>query len=331
MNFKDPIVLLLIPVAVVLLLLAQSKVTKPGIRFSSDQFLKSLRSGFKTTLSKYIIFLRIGAVFCVLLALARPQFPMEQSKIKTEGIDIVLLIDVSTSMLAEDFELGGRRVNRLEVAKDVVKDFIEGRPNDRIGIVAFAGRAYTVCPLTLDHDWLFQNLDRVKVAMVEDGTAVGSGIASALNRVKDAKAKSKVIILLTDGVNNAGKISPITAAEAAKALGIKVYTIGAGTDGLAPYPVRDFFGNKVYQPIKIEIDEATLKKIAQETSAKYFRATDTASLKHIYQEIDKLEKTVIEEKGYVEYKELFPMFLIPGLILLLLEVLLTNTFLRRIP
>ncbi|NQT23184.1 MAG: VWA domain-containing protein [Candidatus Omnitrophica bacterium] len=331
MNFKDPIVLLLIPVAVVLLLLAQSKVTKPGIRFSSDQFLKSLRSGFKTTLSKYIIFLRIGAVFCVLLALARPQFPMEQSKIKTEGIDIVLLIDVSTSMLAEDFELGGRRVNRLEVAKDVVKDFIEGRPNDRIGIVAFAGRAYTVCPLTLDHDWLFQNLDRVKIAMVEDGTAVGSGIASALNRVKDAKAKSKVIILLTDGVNNAGKISPITAAEAAKALGIKVYTIGAGTDGLAPYPVRDFFGNKVYQPIKIEIDEATLKKIAQETSAKYFRATDTASLKHIYQEIDKLEKTVIEEKGYVEYKELFPMFLIPGLILLLLEVLLTNTFLRRIP
>jgi len=316
---------------VVLLLLAQSKVTKPGIRFSSDQFLKSLRSGFKTTLSKYIIFLRIGAVFCVLLALARPQFPMEQSKIKTEGIDIVLLIDVSTSMLAEDFELGGRRVNRLEVAKDVVKDFIEGRPNDRIGIVAFAGRAYTVCPLTLDHDWLFQNLDRVKIAMVEDGTAVGSGIASALNRVKDAKAKSKVIILLTDGVNNAGKISPITAAEAAKALGIKVYTIGAGTDGLAPYPVRDFFGNKVYQPIKIEIDEATLKKIAQETSAKYFRATDTASLKHIYQEIDKLEKTVIEEKGYVEYKELFPMFLIPGLILLLLEVLLTNTFLRRIP
>jgi len=273
----------------------------------------------------------MGAVFCILLALARPQFPMEQSKIKTEGIDIVLLVDVSTSMLAEDFELDGRRVNRLEVAKDVVKDFIDGRPNDRIGIVAFAGRAYTVCPLTLDHNWLLQNLDRVKIAMVEDGTAVGSGIASALNRVKDANAKSKVIILLTDGVNNAGKISPITAAEAAKTLGIKVYAIGAGTDGLAPYPVRDFFGNTVYQPIKIEIDEATLKKIAQETNAKYFRATDTESLKHIYREIDKLEKTAIEEKGYVEYKELFPMFLIPGLILLLLEVLLTNTFLRRIP
>jgi len=331
MSFKDPIVLLLIPFAGVVLFLVNAKIRKAGVRFSSDRFLKTIKPTFRTVLSRHIIILRVCAVFCIILALARPQFPVEQSKIKTEGIDIILVVDVSTSMLAEDFQLNGKRVNRLEVARDVMKDFIGDRPNDRISIVAFAGRAYTVCPLTLDQKWLLENLNRVKIAMVEDGTAVGSGIASALNRLKDAKAKSKIIILLTDGVNNAGKISPITAAEAAKALGVKVYTIGAGTKGVAPYPVRDFFGNIVYQPIQIEIDEETLKRIAQETNAKYFRATDTASLKQIYEEINKLEKTAIEEKGYVEYRELFPIFLIPGLILLLLEVFLANTFLRRIP
>jgi Ca-activated chloride channel family protein len=270
-------------------------------------------------------------VFLIIFALARPQSPLEESKIQTKGIDIVLALDVSTSMLAEDFTLGGKRQNRLAVVKDVVKDFIKGRQNDRIGMVAFAARAYTVCPLTLDYGWLFENLERVKIGMVEDGTAIGSGLSSALNRLQDTRAKSKVIILLTEGRNNAGKISPLTAAEAAKALKVKVYTIGAGTRGLAPYPVKDFFGNKIYQPIKIDLDEETLTRIALKTEAKYFRATDTKSLREIYKEIDKLEKTPIEEKGYLEYKELFSTFLISGLGLLFLEIILNNTILRKIP
>jgi Ca-activated chloride channel family protein len=213
----------------------------------------------------------------------------------------------------------------------VVSEFIRGRQNDRMGIVAFAARAYTVCPLTLDYGWLLQNLERIKIGMIEDGTAIGSGIGSSLNRLKDTKAKGKVVILLTDGRNNAGKLAPLTAAEAARALGVKIYTIGVGTKGLAPYPIKDFFGNTVYQPIRIDIDEDTLIKIAAKTNAKYFRATDTESLRKIYEEIDRLEKTPIEEKGYLEYKELFGLFLIPGLILLFSEVILGNTVLRRLP
>jgi Ca-activated chloride channel family protein len=243
----------------------------------------------------------------------------------------VLAVDTSTSMLAEDFELGGERENRLVVVKEVMKDFISNRHSDRIGIVAFASGAYTVSPLTLDYGWLIQNLDRVKIGMIEDGTAVGLGVSSALNRLKDTEAKGKVVIVLTDGRNNAGNISPLMAAEAAKALNIKVYTIGAGTKGLAPYPAKDFFGNTVYRQVKIEIDEETLKRIANATDARYFRATDTKSLRSIYDEIDKLETTPIEEKGYTEYKELFHLFLIPGLVLLMLEVILKNTVLRRIP
>ncbi|MDD2703416.1 MAG: VWA domain-containing protein, partial [Candidatus Omnitrophica bacterium] len=195
----------------------------------------------------------------------------------------------------------------------------------------FASRAYTVCPLTLDYGWLLDNLERVKTGLVEDGTAVGSGIAASVNRLKDAGAKSKVVILLTDGRNNTGVISPLTAAEAAKALKVKVYTIGAGSKGPVPYPVRDFFGNTVYQPVEIDIDEDTLIKIADMTGAKYFRATDTESLRKIYKEINVLEKTVIEEKGYSEYNELFAVFLVPGLLVLLLDIVLANTILRKIP
>jgi Ca-activated chloride channel family protein len=234
-------------------------------------------------------------------------------------------------MLAEDFKLGGQRQNRVEVVKSVVKDFIMGRSNDRIAIVAFAARAYMVCPLTLDYGWLLDNLERVKTGLVEDGTAIGAGIATSLNRLKDTKGKSKVIILLTDGRNNTGKISPLTAAEAARALKIKIYTIGAGSKGPVPYPVKDFFGNTVYQPVEIDIDEDTLIKIADITGGKYFRATDTESLRKIYKEIDSLEKTVIEEKGYLEYNELFNIFLILSLVFLLLDIILSNTILRKIP
>ena len=278
-----------------------------------------------------ILVLRLAGLILIILALSRPVSPVADSKIESEGIDIVLALDCSTSMLAEDFKLAGTRRNRLDVVKDVVKDFVKARKSDRIGIIAFAARAYTVCPLTLDYGWLLENLSRVRTGLIEDGTAIGSGLASSLNRLKDSDAKSKVVILLTDGRNNTGDISPSTAAEAAMALKIKVYTIGAGTKGLAPYPVKDFFGNTVYQSIEIDIDEDTLKGIADKTRGRYFRATDTESLREIYKEIERMEKTKIEEKGFLEYNELFPYFLIPGAVLLLLEIILNNTVFRRIP
>ncbi|MBU0547203.1 MAG: VWA domain-containing protein [Candidatus Omnitrophica bacterium] len=332
MTLHDPLVLILIPIIILLFLYNRKKQgSVAAFKFSSGELVGKLKGSFKLKLSQNLIYLRLLTVVLLIFALTRPQTPVADSKIQSEGIDIVLAIDCSTSMLAEDFKLGGQRQNRVEVVKNVVRDFIKGRKNDRIAIVAFASRAYTVCPLTLDYGWLLDNLERVKTGLVEDGTAIGSGIATSLNRLKDAKAKSKVVILLTDGRNNTGKIAPLTAAEAAKALKIKVYTIGAGGKGPVPYPVKDFFGNTVYQPIQIDIDEDTLIKIANMTGAKYFRVTDTESLRKIYKEIDGLEKTVIEEKGYLEYNELFSVFLILALSILVLDIVLSNTILRKIP
>jgi Ca-activated chloride channel family protein len=331
MIFRNPLFLLLLPL-LVFLVIYKKKVYKPAsIKFSSGDFLGGLRESPRVKLSRNAIILRSSALFLIVLALAGPRRPLEDYKIRTEGIEIVLAIDVSTSMLAEDFTLDGRRVNRLEAVKDVVRDFIGKRRDDRIGMVAFAGMPYTVSPLTLDHTWLLKNLERVKIGMAEDGTAIGSGLGTSLNRLKDSELTSKIIVLLTDGRNNAGKISPFTAAEAAKALEVKVYTIGAGTEGMAPYPARDYFGNIVYREVKIEIDEKTLQKIADTTGAKYYRATDTENLRKIYDEIDRLEKTKMEEKGYTEFVELFPVFLIPALALILIEIILANTVLRRVP
>jgi Ca-activated chloride channel family protein len=331
MTFQNPWILILLPVAAAALLFSMKGERQPALRFSTESLLSGLKSTLKLRLFRGIIFLRMLAIFLIIIALSRPQLMLQESRIETEGIDIVLAVDTSTSMLAEDFELGGKRDNRLEVVRDVVKDFISRRHSDRIGIVAFAANAYTVSPLTLDYGWLLQNLDRVRIGMTEDGTAIGSGLSSALNRLKDSDAKGKVVILLTDGRNNAGKISPLTAADAARALKIKVYTIGAGSKGPVPYPAKDFFGNTVYRQVQIDIDEDTLQKIAEKTKALYYRATDTKSLRNIYDEIDKIEKTPIEEKGYTEYKELFHIFLIPALVLLIMEVILKNTALRRIP
>jgi Ca-activated chloride channel family protein len=331
MHFQNPLFLLLLPVAAALIVYSRKIELRPAFQFSNDELLKNLRTTLRTRLHKGIFLLRIFAIFLVIFALSRPQLMLWESKMETEGIDIVLVIDVSTTMLAEDFQRAGRRESRIDAVKNVVREFINNRHNDRIGIVAFAARAYTVAPLTLDYGWLLKNLHRIKVGIIEDGTAIGSGISSALNRIKDTEEKSKVVILLTDGRNNAGNIPPLTAAEAARALNIKVYTIGAGTKGIVPYPVKDIFGNKVYRQLKIEIDEEILKKIAEKTHAKYFRATDTDSLRSIYMEINRLEKSHIEEKGYTEHRELFPFFLIPGLILVLFETVLSNTTLRRIP
>jgi len=273
--------------------------------------------------------LRALALLLLIVALARPQRGRAESQLSTEGIDIMLAVDISGSMLSEDFTLGNQRASRLDVVKSVVKDFVAARPADRIGLVLFSARPYTQCPLTLDHGWLLQNLARAKIGMIEDGTAIGSALAAA--HLEGSTAKSKIIILLTDGQNNAGKISPATAAEAVEATGIKVYTIGAGTRGLAPFPARDLFGNKVYQPVKVDIDEDTLKLIAQKTGGHYFRATDTPSLQKIYAEIDHMERTPFSTPRFLDYDELYPWLAIPAMLLLCVEVGLAHTVLRKLP
>lgn len=321
---------LLVPVVVYLTKFLESR-SQGSLRFSDTGLLEGVKSSFRLFLRRNIIYLRAMALVLIIIALSRPQSAIEETVIHVEGIDIVLAVDTSSSMRAMDFEMNGRRVDRLEVVKKVVSDFIQKRPNDRIGMIAFASMAYSVCPLTLDHNWLERNLERVKIGMIEDGTAIGSALSAALNRLKDTEATGKIVILLTDGRNNAGRISPMVAAEAAKALGVRVYTIGAGTKGMAPYPVKDMFGNTVLKPVQIDIDEKLLRNIADTTGGMYFRATDTASLEDIYSEIDAIEKTPIEETGYNIYKELFGYFLVPGILLILLEVLLVNTYLRRIP
>ena len=275
--------------------------------------------------------LRVAAIVLVVVALARPQAGSSATRIHREGVDVVLAVDLSGSMLAEDFTLGSGRASRVEAVKSVVKEFVAARPEDRIGLVLFAARPYTQCPLTLDHGWLLQNLERARVGMLEDGTAIGSGLASAVNRLRASPAKGRFVVLLTDGQNNAGRITPQTAAEAAAALGIKVYTVGAGTRGLAHYPMQDPFGNKVYRPMPVDIDEDTLQKIASTTGGRYFRATDTASLRDIYAEIDRSEKTPFEAPQYLDYRELYPWLVWPALGLLLAEVGLAETVLRKLP
>ncbi len=331
MIFHDPWVFLFLIFIPALIFFAKRLRKDSYFRFSTGALLSDLKPTLKIKAAKHLIALRALALTLFIAALSRPQHIIEESRTITEGVDMVLALDTSTSMLAEDFRTGAGRSNRFNVVREVVKDFIGKRKDDRIGLIAFAGRAYTVAPLTLDHRWLEENLDRVRVGMIEDATAIGEALVTSLNRLKNSRAKSKIVILLTDGINNAGKITPLTAAEAAKAMKIKVYTIGVGSKGLVPYPFKDYFGNTVYQNIKIEIDDAMLEKIASMTAGRYYRATGTEVLKKIYDEIDALEKTRIEETGYKETKELFPDFLIPGLAIIILEMLLSNTVLVRIP
>ena len=333
MRFANPWVLIVcvfIPLVIYLSGRFEYKLNS-SFRFSNQGFLGNIKPSLRVFLGRKIVYLRALGLLLLVMALARPQAPVEETKVFVEGVDIVLALDTSGSMQAMDFEMGGKRFDRLTVVKGVVEEFIKNRPNDRIGLVAFSSQAYTVCPLTLDHEWLDKNLERVQLGMIEDGTAIGAAISGAVNRLKGTESKEKVVILLTDGVNNAGKISPMAAAEAAKALNIRIYTIGVGTKGLAPFPVQDRFGNIVLQPVEIDMDEELLEKIAQITGGEYFKATDTQSLWDIYKEIDKLEKTEIEEVGYLRFNELFGMFLFPALFILMLEIILSNTVLRRLP
>jgi Ca-activated chloride channel homolog len=330
-RLGSPWWLLLLAALPVVLPRGLARAKRAAVRYPSLASLRVVSKAGAGRQRLLLMALRAAGIALMVGALARPQVGGEQTKVHREGVDVVLAVDVSGSMLAEDFTVGSERSSRLDAVKSVVKEFITARPEDRAGLVLFAGRPYTQCPLTLDHGWLLQNLDRAKVGMIEDGTAIGSALASAVNRVRSSTATSKFVVLLTDGQSNAGKITPETAAEAAAALGIKVYTIGAGTRGMAPYPTQDFFGNKVYRPVPVDIDEDTLKRVAEKTKARYFRATDTASLKAIYEEIDQAEKTDFEAPEFKDWRELYPWLLWPALALLLLEMMLAETRLRKLP
>jgi Ca-activated chloride channel homolog len=271
--------------------------------------------------------LRLLVMGLVIVALARPQTGRSKHTTYSEGIDIMLVLDTSGSMQAQDFE----PKNRLNVAKEVVKDFIAKRPEDRIGLVVFSADAMTQCPLTLDHALLSKLVDQVDFGMLDDGTAIGVALATACNRLRTSKAKSKVIVLLTDGQNNAGMVDPTTAARVAASLGLKVYTVGVGTRGRAPIPVDDpVFGRRLIS-VEVDIDENTLRKIAEITHGQYFRATDTKELMAIYDQIDKLEKSKVESETFVEYTERFAWFIVPAVGLLMLELGLGETVLRETP
>ncbi len=331
LTIAHPWVLLLLLLVPALAFLRGKFGGNAGVTFSSTEALQRLGHRRRSRAGSFLAGLSYLALAAFIIALARPQLGREITRVQASGVDIMIVLDVSRSMLAEDFTIGSSRANRLEVTKKVTEQFIRKRPNDRIGITAFAGRPYLVSPLTLDHDWLIENLDRLQIGLVEDGTAIGSAIAMAANRLKDKEAKTKLIVLLTDGDNNAGKVMPLTAAEAAKALGIRIYTVGAGTQGEAPFPMTDPFGRTVYRNVHVDFKEDTIREIAAATNGVAYRATDTRSLEKIFGEIDKLEKSKVEVEKIAQYRELFPWFVAAGVALLVVEVLLSQTLWRRLP
>ena len=330
-SFSHPWVLLFLLVLPLLALLRGKIGGTPGILFSSTKLVVAVGKRRRAHAGALLASLVYAAMACLIVALARPQLGRTFERVQASGVDIMLVLDVSGSMVAEDYTIGSSRANRIDVVKRVTQQFIEARPNDRIGIIAFAGRPYLVSPLTLDHDWLIRNLDRVKIGLVEDGTAIGSALASAVARLKDRDSKTKIIVLLTDGANNAGKVLPLTAAEAGKALGIKIYTIGAGSHGPVPVPMKDPFGRTVYQKVVFDFDEKLLSQIAQLAGGKYFRAADTSSMADTFKEIDRLEKTKIEIEKTANYHDYFPWFLGAALLLIVAEALLSQTLWRRLP
>lgn len=331
MTFAQPGFLWLLLVIPVLSWLKGKIGGTPGVMFSTTRTIAKIGGRRRSRAGDFLTGLLYLALVCLIVALARPQLGKTITRTQASGVDIMLVIDVSRSMLAEDFTIGSHRANRLDAVKQVTEKFIKERPNDRIGIVAFAGRPYLVSPLTLDHDWLITNLERIRIGLVEDGTAIGSALASASNRLKDKEAKSKIVVLLTDGDNNMGRVTPLTAAEAASALGIKVYTIGSGSRGTAPFPFVDSFGRTVYRQVPVEFDEEILQQIAAMTGGSYFRATDTQSLQHIFDEIDQLEKSQVEIQKVAQYRDLFAWFVFAGTVLLAMETFLGQTVWRRLP
>ncbi|MBN4081861.1 VWA domain-containing protein [bacterium AH-315-C07] len=326
-TFESPYffyLLLLVPV-LILWYWKKNRTQFTELQVSDFKGLTETSSSWLNRIPHTLFIIRILSFIILIIALSRPQSTLKGKSVTTEGIDIVMAVDISGSMLAEDF-----KPNRIEAAKLVGAEFITGRPNDRIGLVIFSGESFTQCPLTTDHQVVKDLLTKVKSGMVEDGTAIGMGLATAVNRLKESDAKSKAIILLTDGVNNSGFIDPITAAEIAETFEIKVYTIGVGKRGMAPYPVKTPYGTQ-YQNVEVQIDEETLQKIASMTGGEYFRATNNQALEQVYEQIDKLEKTKIEVKEFHRYSEEFYGFAMLGALLIFLEMIFRYTILRMVP
>lgn len=326
MVFRHPAFFLLIFLLPAIFFLAKRR-EKLEFAYSSFELLKDRPATSRMFLFRALPFLRILVFLLLIAAMARPSSVTSDKEYQTNGVDIIIALDISGSMLAEDFQ----PENRVYVAKQEAIKFIQGRENDRIGLVVFAKKAFTQCPLTLDYRILVELLSEIRVGMIADGTAIGMGIATAVNRLRDSNAKSKVIILITDGENNAGNIDPITAAELAKSFGIKVYTIGVGRGGMVPFPVDDPLFGKRYVQANVEIDETTLKRIADITGGLFFRARDPVALSEIYERINKLEKSEVKVKEYRSYNEMFPLFLVPALCLLLLDIFLRRTILLKVP
>ncbi len=326
-EFANPgmLFLLLLIIPIIIWYVLKLKTFNAAITFSNFHAFDHVKQSYKNVLRHILFALRILAMAIIIIVLARPQSTNKLKNATSEGIDIVIALDISGSMLAEDFT-----PNRIEAAKNVASEFINGRPDDRIGLVIFSSESFTQCPLTTDHAALLNLFRGVKQGMIEDGTAIGLGLATAINRLNGSKAVSKVVILLTDGVNNAGSISPLTAAEIAKVYGIRVYTIGIGTNGVAPYPVQTPLGIQ-YQDMEVEIDEPMLKQIAQMTHGQYFRATNTQALREIYGEIDHMEKSRIEVHEFKKFNDEFFIYGLVVLILLVVEVVMRNTLLKTIP
>jgi len=332
MTFAHPYFLLLLLLLPILAWLKGRRGEPPAFVYSSVQLVRGILNLSRARAGGFLAALRWLALALFIVALAQPRLTRSETKVIASGVDIAVALDMSGSMISEDFEVHGQRVNRFNMARAVLKKFIEQRPNDRIGLVVFASQAFIATPLTLDHDFLEQNLDRLEIGTIdESSTAIGSALGTAINRLRELKSKSKIVILMTDGENNAGKVAPLTVAEAAQALGIKVYTIGVGMRGQAPMPV---FWNKRRVGTRMEpvdIDEDTLQQIAKMTGGKHYRADNTERFQAIYAEIDKLEKSEAEVKKYAQHRELFAWAISPGLGLLLLEILLRHTILRRLP
>lgn len=324
---KELLWLLLIVPVIIIWYILKNKTYHAELKVSSLSGFNGIKPTLKTRLRHSVIVLRTLAIILIIIVLARPQSRSSWKDIKTEGIDIVLALDISSSMLAKDF-----KPNRLDAAKEIAAEFIDSRPSDRIGLVIFSGESFTQCPLTSDHAVIKNLFSGIQTGMVKDGTAIGDGLATAVSRVKDSKAKSKVVILLTDGVNNQGSVPPLTAAEIGKAFGVRVYTVGVGSVGKALSPTGIIYadGTMEYVYADVEIDDKTLTEIADMTGGKYFRATDNDKLKEVYKEIDRMEKTIFEEKNFTNKAEHFLPFAITAALLLLAEFLLRNNIFRSI-
>ncbi len=332
MTFAHPYLLLLLLLLPALAWLKGKRGEPPSFLYSSAQLVRGLVNITRYRAGGFLTALRWLALALFIIALSQPRFTRSETKITASGVDIVVAFDMSGSMAAEDFELSGQRVNRLTMSREVLKQFIGKRENDRIGLVAFGTQAYIASALTLDHDFLLQNLERLQLGTIPaDRTAIGSALSTAVNRLREVKSKSKIVILMTDGQNNAGNIEPLKAADAAQALAVKVYTIGVGTRGQAPVP-QYWGGQKVgYRMERVDIDEATLKEIAKRTGGQYYRADNAKRFQAIYAEIDRLEKTEAEIKKYAHHRELFGWLVALGLFLVLTEVVLGQTVWRRLP